>query len=275
MRKILLPTDFSDNAWSASLYALNFFEQEICTFYFLNSVALTRNMLSNLSDRLIKEMSAVATQELLDLKELAETSDPNTKHTFETILSTQDLYKAVGHACETHDIDLVVMGTKGATGAKEFFFGSKTVNVIMSIKACPVLLIPEEFDFVPPKQIAFPTDYNRFYNLKEVKPLKSLADLYQPKIRIVHITEEKELSNVQSFNLRMLKIYYKNYDFSLHCMPKYAEKAKEINDFIEELDIDVLAMVKYKHSFIEKIINEPVIKELGFHCKIPFLVIPE
>ena len=93
MRKILLPTDFSDNAWSASLYALNFFEQEICTFYFLNSVALTRNMLSNLSDRLIKEMSAVATQELLDLKELAETSDPNPKHTFETILSTQDYIK--------------------------------------------------------------------------------------------------------------------------------------------------------------------------------------
>ena len=275
MRRILLPTDFSNNAWRAALYALNFFKQENCIFYFLNSVALTPNMLSNLSDKLIKEISTVATQELLDLKKLAETYKANPKHKFETILSTQDLYKAVGYTCETHNIDLVVMGTKGATGAKAFFFGSKTVNVIMSIKKCPVLLIPEAFDFVTPKQIAFPTDSNRFYNLKEIKPLKSLADLYKPKIRIVHITEEKELSKVQTFNLRMLKIYFKNYDFSLHCMPKYAEKAKEINDFIEALDIDVLAMVRYKHSFIEKIINEPVIEALGFHCKIPFLVIPE
>ena len=58
-------------------------------------------------------------------------------------------------------------------------------------------------------------------------------------------------------------------------MPKYAEKATEINHFIEELEIDILAMVNYKHSFIEKIINEPVIKKIGFHPNIPFLVIPE
>ena len=50
---------------------------------------------------------------------------------------------------------------------------------------------------------------------------------------------------------------------------------EEINDFIEELGIDILAMVKYKHSFIEAIIKEPVIKKLGFQSKIPFLVIPE
>jgi hypothetical protein len=58
-------------------------------------------------------------------------------------------------------------------------------------------------------------------------------------------------------------------------MPKYDKKTKEIIDFVEELDINILAMVNYKHSFIEKIINEPVIKKIGFNPKVPFLVIPE
>jgi len=58
-------------------------------------------------------------------------------------------------------------------------------------------------------------------------------------------------------------------------MPNYAKKVSVINDFIAELDIHILAMVNYKHSFIERIMNEPVLKKISFHPSIPFLVIPE
>ena len=58
-------------------------------------------------------------------------------------------------------------------------------------------------------------------------------------------------------------------------MPDYDKKAAVIRDFIEELNIAILAMVNHKHSFIEKIISEPVIKTIGFHSTIHFLVIPE
>ena len=38
MRKnILIPTDFSENAWNALSYALNLFKDEKCTFYLLNA----------------------------------------------------------------------------------------------------------------------------------------------------------------------------------------------------------------------------------------------
>ena len=58
-------------------------------------------------------------------------------------------------------------------------------------------------------------------------------------------------------------------------MPDYDKKAKVIQDFIEELEINILAMVSNRHSFIEKIINEPVVKIIGFHPKVPFLVITQ
>jgi nucleotide-binding universal stress UspA family protein len=273
-RNILIPTDFSDNAWSALVYALKFFKEEFCTFYLLNSTNLKASTLSNLSNKLLKTMLENAKKELLDLKELAETSNANANHDFQITLSSKELRSAVETAIKEWNIDLVIMGTKGATGAKELFFGSNTVNIIKSVKICPVLIIPEEYDFIKPTQIAFPTDFNRFYDHIELQPLKDLATLHNSKIRIVHINAETKLNDIQEYNIKTLGSYLEDFEHSFHWMPKYAKKVVEINDFIEELDIEILAMVNYRHSFIEKILNEPVIKKIGFDPKIPFLVIP-
>lgn len=273
--KILLPTDFSDNAWNAIVYALKLYADQECTFYLLNSVTIAGAPFEDLSKQLLKTMKEDAMKELLDLKALAESGNANPNHNFDIILNPDYLNKAINDAIKKHDINLLVMGTKGATGAQGFFFGSNTVRVINNI-SCPVLIVPEEYDFIEPKQIAFPTDFNHFYDIKEINPLRQLANLYNSKIRIIHINEEEdqELSETQDYNLMSLQSYLVEYDYSFHWMPKYAKNTTEINDFIEELGINILAMVKYKHSFIEKIIKEPVIKKIGYNPIVPFLVIP-
>ncbi|WNH12648.1 universal stress protein [Thalassobellus suaedae] len=274
-RKILIPTDFSDNAWNAAVYAFKLYANEECSFYFLNSTNIKVSTFSNFSNKLLKIMEEDAMKELLSLKELAETSDANAYHDFQIILSSENLKTAIKKAIKEWDIDLVIMGTKGATGAKEFFIGSNTICVIKSIKLCPVLVIPEEYDFIIPSQIAFPTDYNRFYGLKELTPLIEFANLYDSKIRIVHINEDEELNDIQHYNLKMLQNYLNKNAYSLHWLPNYAKKFIEINDFIEELDINILVMVNYKHNVLEKILKEPIIKRIGNHPIVPFLVIPE
>ncbi|MFH4967172.1 universal stress protein [Gaetbulibacter sp. M240] len=274
-RHILLPTDFSDNSWNAIVYALKLFKEDYCTFYFLHSVTIKVSMLSNLSNRLLKTMEQDAIKELMALKDLAETSDANANHDFQIILSTEDLNKAIKKAVLEWKIDMVVMGTKGASGAKKLFFGSNTIHICKNLKDCPLLIIPENSDFIEPQQIAFPTDYNRFYDPKELNPVKTIADLFNAKIRIIHINEEDDLDNIQKYNLASLQNYLSSYEYSIHWMPKYSKKAKEIHDFVEELGIDILSMVRYKHSFIEKLLHEPVIENIGFKPKIPFLVIPE
>ena len=74
--------------------------------------------------------------------------------------------------------------------------------------------------------------------------------------------------------MKQLKIALKNYDYSFHWMPDYGKKHETIKDFIDELNINILAMINYKRSIIQSIIKEPVIKKLGFKPTIPFLVIP-
>ena len=274
MTNILLPTDFSDNAWSAIVYALKLYREVECKFYFFHSTKMRVSTMSNFSNKLLEAISENAMNELEELKQMAQTSNANANHEFKIILSVLDLNDAIEIAIDKYDIDLIVMGTKGATGAKEFFFGSNTIRIIKKMKHCPVLIIPDEYNFIEPKQIAFPTDFNRFYSDKELRPLKNLAELYNSKIMPVCILSKDKLSDIQEYNMTMLEDYLQNYNTSFHFMPNYAKKADEINDFIKLLEIDILAMVNYKHSFIENILKEPIIKKLGFHPLIPFLVIP-
>ena len=274
-KRILLPTDFSDNSWSAIVYALKLYKDEVCVFYLLNSIAIEVTTMVNISNRLLKTVQKRALKELLELKEMAENSNISPNHKFEIIISSEDLNKSIETAVVKYEIDLIIMGTKGTTSTGEFLFGTNTVHLINNMNMCPVLVVPEDFDFIEPKQIAFSTDFNRFYNDKEMEPLKRLADLYNAKIRVVHINVEEELDDVQQYNLIALKSYLKNYDHSFHWMPDYAKKCVEIKDFIAELNIDILAMINYKHSFIEKLVKEPLIKKMGCQPKVPFLVIPE
>ncbi len=273
MKNILLPTDFSDNAWCAAVYALKLYEKEECTFYFLHSYKMKTSAMSNLSNKLLRYMADNANQELLELKDMAERANDNLNHNFEILLSADAMDNAIDMAINKYNIDLVVMGTKGATGAKEIFMGSNTVKIIKHVKSCPILLVPNEFDFEEPKQITFPTDFNRFYG-EELLHLKELSKLYNSKIRILHINKEKNLSHQQDYNLAMLKAYLEDYPHTFHWMPDYTKKENAIQDFIEELNTEILVMVNYEHSFIESIINEPVIKKIGFHATIPFFVIP-
>lgn len=273
-KNILLPTDFSDNALSAAIYAIKLYDKEQCTFHVLHSSVIKVSLMSSMSNKLIRVMAENARKDLAEFKAKIEKDYANKNHTFETILSTNDLHSSIEAIAEKTDIDLIVIGTKGETKAQNIIFGSNTVNVIKHAKKCPVLVIPNDYDFIIPEQIAFPTDFNRVYG-DELQPLKQLAELHDSKIRILHINSEDDISETQKQNLTLLKIALENYNPSFHWMTNYDKKAKAIQDFTEDLHINILVMVNYKHSFIESIIKEPIIKSIGFQPTIPFLVIPQ
>jgi nucleotide-binding universal stress UspA family protein len=272
-RSILIPTDFSDNAWNAIVYALKLYANETCSFYFLHAWSLSGSTTRTyITTEFVDTLEEEALNRLNNLKDKAKSTIPNTKHTFATIFSSDSLTSAIENAVKALEIDTIVMGTKGATGAKEIVFGSNTVKLIKT-KLCPILVVPNTFNFVEPKKIAFATDYKRFYG-EELLPIKHLAKLFNSKIRIVHITENKNLTKTQDYNLAMLKAYLENYPHSFHWITGDVNKTKSITVFIEELHINILAMINYKHSFIENIIKESVVNKIGFHPTVPFFVIP-
>ncbi len=281
MKNILLPTDFSENSWNAARYAIELFGNEECVFYFLNTytpaISSSRFMAASIEGGMLENGAQLASKRgLQNFIERVNKHFDNPKHKFETITSFSFLVDEIKKTIEEHGIDLVVMGTKGASGIEEVFMGSNTVRIIKSVKNCPVLAVPQNFEFITPREIAFATDFNRFYTKSELGPLLEMAKAFNATIRIVHVQHKiLPLTELQQFNLSMLRKYLGKAEHYVHTVSELNSISTSLEVFTQELDIHLLAMLNYQHSYMEKMTREPIVKRVAFHTQIPLLVIPE
>ncbi len=280
MKNILLPTDFSPNAWNATKYAIELYRKKPCTFYLLNTytpaIVHSRFMAATVNGGVLEDN--VKTLSENGLKELLAQIEAECKydhHKFEIISSFSLLTEEIKDLIDTADIDLIVTGTKGASGFEEVFMGSNTVRIIKSVRKCPVLVIPENYRYKKPLKISFATDFKRNFSLDIIKPLTSLAKNLGAEVHIVHINESEALDKYQQANKDMLIDFLKPLEHHIHWMSYFSGKSDVMQYFLEEFDMDMLALVHYKHGFLEELIREPVVKRVAFHTKIPLLVLPE
>ena len=279
MKNILIPTDFSENAWNAVKYAVLLHKEESCTFHLLNTYtpAISHSRFMATPSKELDE--AVRTTSELGLEKLLtriQNEFSYTQHTFKTISSFDLLIEEVKDVVDREQIDLVVTGTKGASGIEEVFMGSNAVRIIKSVKSCPVLAIPANFEFNCPTEIGFATDFNRFFTQSELQPIIALAKTFKATIRIVHVQyNEDDLSEVQQFNLNMLRKYLNEISHYVHRVSELNSISKSLEVFSKELDLHLLAMLNYRHSYMEQLTREAVVKRVAFHTQIPLLIIPE
>lgn len=281
MKNILIPTDFSENAWNATRYAIELFSNDCCVFHLLNTytpaIASSRFMASSLDGGMVENSAQLSSKKGLQnfVERISQYFD-NSKHSFKTISSFSFLVDEVKEVIEEYSIDLVVVGTKGASGLEEVFMGSNTVRIIKSVKSCPVLAVPQHFEFNRPKEIAFATDFNRFYTESELRPMLDMALTFGAAIRIVHVQYKiSALSELQQFNLSMLRKYLRGVEHYVHTVSELNSVSQTLEVFAKELDIHLLAMLNYQHSYMERMTREPIVKRMAFHSQIPLLVIPE
>lgn len=276
MKKILLPTDFSKNSLNAIRYAVQLFKDEKCVFYIMNTYTPTIYFVEFLPLSPESGMSDVVRVNLLkDLDEIrdkliAEFHNPN--HTFETIAEFNTLVLEIEQLVKERSIDYIVMGTKGATGAKEILFGSNTVHVLKNAK-CPVLAIPSEFDFEAPHEILFPSDFGIDFVDKHVKPILNIAEAHNSRVNILNVSTGYELTSQQENNKKKLESYFKGTAHVFHSF-SYQEVSEAINKFQLKTRVNLLVMINNKHSFFENLFFKSTINQIGFHLNIPFLVIP-
>ncbi len=281
MEKVLIPTDFSENAWNAIDYAMQLFRTRRCTFYLLNTytpVIPSSRFMAKMIDgvRIVDAVRNSSEEGLQKTVSQIKKKYHNPNHEFKMISSFNLLVDEIKDIVDSEGIQLIVTGTKGASGIEEVFMGSNTVRIIKNAKKCPVLAIPQHFEFITPSEVAFATDFNRFYTSSELNPLLELAQMFQATIRIVHVQYGiKALSELQQFNLNMLRRYLNGTEHYVHTVSELNSVSQTLEVFAKELDIHLLALLNYQHSYMEKMTREPIVKRTAFHTQIPLLVIPE
>jgi hypothetical protein len=145
----------------------------------------------------------------------------------------------------------------------------------MGITLCPILAVPKQVDYKSPKEIAFVTDLKKGCAKNTIAPLLFIASVSAASIRIMHIAEEELLTAEQESNKTLLELCLKGVTHGYHWIQDLTHKATVINTFLEDLKIDIFAMVQHKRSFLERLVREPVIKDISMYADIPFLILPE
>lgn len=271
MKNILIPTDFSKNAISTINYALKFFDREKCKYYYLHTVEAKTSRLSNVTNKFTQQIRRNAILKLNKLMSSFSKDNSKIAKKQKYILSFDKLIEALKKNTKKHHIDIVVMGTKGPVGLKKQLYGSNTVNTINKIDTSSILMIPDQYEFNPIKKIGFPTDLKKI-SPKIIEEIKALSKLHTAKIMIMHIAESGEIENLELENLNKLKKEFEGINYTFNTMPFYDKRAEEILSFIEISKIDILAIEKNKHSFIEWLFKEQIIENLAYEINIPLLV---
>ena len=278
MKSILLPTDFSYNSWNAIKYAIQLYKNENCVFHLYNAYT---PVIYNVEYVLVApaqfglgDSVRHSSQQSLD-KMLGRISDefgdiPN--HKYEAVARFDTLVAGIKEIIEERNINLVVMGTKGATGAKEILFGSNTVQVFKNIK-CPILAIPSDYNYESPTEILFPTDLEVNYLNTDINLIKELSLLHHSRVHVLHVSSGNELSENQNASQLQLENLFKETAYLFHNIEN-ADIPEAIAEFQIKRKIDFLTMINNKHSIFENLFFKNTINQIGFHLEIPFLVIP-
>jgi len=181
MKTIISPVDFSD----ASANALSFAAE-------LSKRASARLIIINILQKGESES---------ETKNKLRSIESDLKRSFgsglncESSLAQGSLINTLKKIIEDQQPDLIVMGTKGASGLKKILMGSNTVNVLANTKV-PVLVIPEVARFENflnegKNRIALATDLDLLENEQALYILKEMALLIDaPKISVLSVRPE-------------------------------------------------------------------------------------
>jgi len=276
MKRILLPTDFSKNSLNAIQYATKLFQDVACEFYLLNVFRMPYFESEELMAQDIKQLTLMEDQMHQSSREgmekILKELPLNNKHEFKIISDYNLLGLAVQQLVEEKNIELIIMGTKGATGAKEIFMGSNTGDIIMK-NNCHVIAVPENQQFRIPKEILFPTDYRITYDLNDLSPLINLALTCGSTIRIVHFTDKDKLDDLQSRNKVNLDKHLSKVEHQYYTLSNN-DFEEGVNCFIQSrANIDMIAIIAQHYGFFQRLLFKPKVRVLSFHTNIPLFVI--
>ncbi|WP_299667832.1 universal stress protein [uncultured Polaribacter sp.] len=279
MKNILLPTDFSENSWNAIAYAINFYKHDVCTFYVLNVGGFKNIVLdspyipdSNVLEQAYINPSKIKLRKIL--KRISREFPANKKHKFYILAEYSYLIDSLRKHVKEKKIDMIVMGTKGASGLKEKIVGSNAGDVITKV-ACTTLIVPENTKFKALKEIAFPTDFVEHFNIQVLEPLFEVIENKGVALRVVHIhKQEVLLNNDQQNNKNLLKDLFYNYNYSFHTLTN--EKFEDaVQCFVESRGIDMIVMVAKNLNYFQQLFFHSNAEKISYHTNVPFLVLHE
>ncbi|MBS1530753.1 MAG: universal stress protein, partial [Bacteroidetes bacterium] len=183
----------------------------------------------------------------------------------------------INKAVNEHDVHLVVMGMHGNAGLSGFMLGNHSRRMIDDA-ICPLLLVPAKAPVAPVKKIAFATDFKQpEKDLDAIYGLVPMLKMLDAELLLTHIHERVDRAwgfkeNIQNYLVELSN--KANYSRIYYRMVESESPEKGLQWLSEHGEVDMMAMVHRRHSFLDSILNGSHTQKLAKALSIPLLVIP-
>ncbi|BFP40210.1 universal stress protein [Flavobacteriaceae bacterium GF1] len=259
IKKILVPFDFTEPAIAALDYTLSFVGYD-------NPIQITALYVSTteVSDRERKEVMENFAREVSNLNK-------RTHWHPELLISQGDLEETILRSRRAQKADLIIMGTLGDSSVGEPL--TNTSQLVLDAD-CPVISVPFGTQIQKPQAIALVLGKEEIEEPKVLGLLLDVARSFNAKVHVLTIYKESiyEEKVIVETNERTLE-YYLEHFYAEHTFEKNEDIEKGILDYIEEKNIDLLAILPRNHAQKTKPSEGRLTKLLTLHSSVPVLTL--
>lgn len=275
MKKILVPCDFSSTAIQAFRFACDVASISKGEVFLLNVIELPTLHSSFLVP--------VQAYESTFLKEIRLKTQKSFEKISEKWGGKVKIHFSVEHGSVTEGvrrfvdkkrIDLVVMGTHGSSGFKEFTVGSNTEKIVRSARV-PVIAIKKTMSVTSLKNIIFPTNMN-VLNKDLISSIKALQNLFKARLHLLYVNVPSNFIP-DHYTERKLISFARQHEFkncSIHIYNDIDEQSGIIN-FSTKFKNKMIAMSTHGRRGINHLMSGSVAEDVVNHIDCPIWTLSE
>jgi nucleotide-binding universal stress UspA family protein len=270
MKRILVPCDFSDPAVQAFKFAVDIAKESRGEVILLNVVELPvmheSVLMPTLSfeEAFIKDMKAHAEKNFAKMKDKWAKEGPKVTSFVEFGGATPTIRDFV----KDNKIDLLVMGTHGASGLKEFFVGSNTEKIVRTA-GVPVIAIKSQVKVSSIKNIVFPNTFGMEQEELILK-VKVLQNFFKATLHVLYVNTPSAFRRDIEVKKEM-KAFAKRFmlkDYTLTIFNDYSEE-EGLRNFVTETNADMVVMATHGRRGINHLMSGSIAEDVVNHLTCP------
>jgi nucleotide-binding universal stress UspA family protein len=268
MKKILIPTDFSDVADNATKYAIEIgtkFKSELYLYHVYSFDRFNYDLNFHEDEQPFTEK---VNRSMNKKKQKFMEKIKQNGLSIQTFVERGDIFSLFRRRAQKHEIDLIVMGSKGASGLTKVIFGS-TAATALDIAKVPVLVVPPNYAFRTLEHIVLAMD-DREVSSSVLSPLQKLAFKFGAKVTVLNVKAGSDRNAYTKTDL-----YLDGVETTYREVPMSKSINESINEFIGKETCDLLCMIRRERGFFESLFNKSITKIQAFNSQVPLLVLPE
>ena len=271
MKKILVPTDFSNEAENAVKVAAQLARKHDCELILLHMLDLPLNQL-NAGGGVPADLPEAVYFMKLAHKQFEDLlkNDYLSGIRVSEMVDFHDISVGVLETCKNNNVDLIIMGSHGADGLKEMFIGS-TAEKIVRTSDTPVLVIKNEHKDFNIEEFVFASDFKND-NKETYRQAIKLAKAFNAKIHLLMVNTVGNFTTTATAKVRIAE-FIQGTDFKNYTINIYNDESVEkgILNFSHIINADLIGISTHGRQGIAHFFNGSISEDLVNHAKRPVI----